>query len=258
MSGMVFSGGRSEGYDRFMGRYSRQLAAPFADFAGVSAGMSVVDVGAGTGALTAELVGRLGNRVAVAEPSPAFVETLRERFPGLDVREAAAERLPWPDAAFDAALSQLVVTFLADPHAGMAEQRRVVRPGGVVAAAMWERDGIEVLRVIRDVQARVGSRTPSDDGPGRDYRTVDELVALLGETGLHDVAAETIDVESAYASFDELWEDALDSPGPNARAVAELTAEQRAKARAIAAEALGSPAGAFTLGARCIFVRGTV
>src|SRR5690242_7424890 len=169
MAGMVFSGGRSEGYDRFMGRYSRQLAAPFADFAAVSAGMSAVDVGAGTGALTAELVGRLGSRVAVAEPSPAFVETLRERFPGLDVREAAAERLPWPDAAFDAALSQLVVTFLADPDAGMAEQRRVVRPGGVVAAAMWERDGIEVLRVMRDVQIRVGGRTPSDDGPGRDY-----------------------------------------------------------------------------------------
>ena len=258
MPGMVFSGGRSEGYDRFMGRYSRQLAAPFADFAGVAAGMSVVDVGAGTGALTAELVARLGSRVAVAEPSPAFVETLRARFPDLDVRDTGAEALPWPDDGFDAALSQLVVTFLADAHAGMAEQRRVVRPGGVVAAAMWERDGIEVLRVMREVQVRMRAGSLADDGPGRDYRTVDELVALLGETGLHDVAAETIDVESTYASFGELWEDALDSPGPNARAVAELTAEQREDARRIAAEALGNPGGAFTLGARCIFVRGTV
>jgi SAM-dependent methyltransferase len=255
---MIFSGGRSEGYDRFMGRYSRQLAAPFADFADVRAGMSAVDVGAGTGALTAELATRLGNRVAVAEPSPAFVETLRERFPGLDVRETAAERLPWPDGGFDAALSQLVVTFLADPQAGMAEQRRVVRPGGVVAAAMWERDGIEVLRVVRDALARVRRQAADDGGPGRDYRTVDELVALFGEADLRDVSAETIDVDSTYASFDELWEDALDSPGPNARAVAELGAEQRAEARGFAAEALGNPGGAFTLGARCIFVRGTV
>src|SRR5919108_6564072 len=104
-------------YDNFMGRFSQRLAPVFADFAGVEANQHVLDVGAGTGALTAELV-RRGTEVAAAEPSSAFVEALRGRFPGLDVREAGAERLPWPDESFDVALAQLVVSFMSDAPAG--------------------------------------------------------------------------------------------------------------------------------------------
>src|SRR5712691_223871 len=128
-------------YDRFMGRYSVRLAPAFADFAGVTAGQRVVDVGAGTGALTAELAQRVGaDSVAAAEPSPKFVEALRARIPGVDVREGPGEQLPWKDGTFDAALAQLVVSFMADPPAGVREMRRVVRPGGVVAVCMWDRD----------------------------------------------------------------------------------------------------------------------
>ena len=134
-------------YDSFMGRFSRRLAPVFADFAGVGAGQRVVDVGAGTGALTAELAQR-GAETAAAEPSAAFVAALRARFPGVDVQEAAAEELPWPDESFDAALAQLVVTFMSDAPAGLAEMRRVVRPGGTVAVCMWDRDGMEMLAAI--------------------------------------------------------------------------------------------------------------
>ena len=88
-----------------MGRYSQRLAAPFADFAGVCTGMRALDVGAGTGALTAELVARLGSDVAAVEPSTDFVETLRGRFPGIEVRQASAEALPWDDGCFDALAS---------------------------------------------------------------------------------------------------------------------------------------------------------
>src|SRR4051812_19813338 len=103
-------------YDNFMGRYSMPLAPKFADFAGIASGTAVVDVGAGTGALTMELVPR-GAEVAAAEPSGSFVTELQQRLPDVAVHAAPAERLPWPDERFDAALAQLVVTFMDDAPA---------------------------------------------------------------------------------------------------------------------------------------------
>ena len=110
----------ADAYDSFMGRFSRRLAPVFADFAGVGAGQRVVDVGAGTGALTAELAQR-GAETAAAEPSAAFVAALRARFPGVDVQEAAAEELPWPDESFDAANAQGGWGGLLDGDAGIAK-----------------------------------------------------------------------------------------------------------------------------------------
>src|SRR5215212_8556596 len=129
----------AESYDRFMGRYSIQLSAQLADYAGVAAGQRVLDVGSGPGALTAELVQRLGARnVAAVDPSEPFVAAARARHPGVDVRLATAESLPHRDAVFDAALAQLVVHFMADPVAGLHEMRRVTRSPGTVAACVWD------------------------------------------------------------------------------------------------------------------------
>ena len=112
----------ADAYDRFMGRYSVPLAPQFADFAGVAAGQRVLDVGCGPGALTTELVARLGaDAVSAVDPSEPFVAAARERHPGVDVQRAAAEQLPFEDDAFDAALAQLVVHFMADPVAGLRE-----------------------------------------------------------------------------------------------------------------------------------------
>ena len=129
-------------YDRFMGRYSRLLSAQMADLAGVRDGQQALDVGCGPGALTAELVARLGpGGVAAVDPSAPFVAAARERFPGIAVQQAPAEQLPFPDDRFDAALAQLVVHFMADPLAGLREMRRVTRPGGGVAACVWDHAG---------------------------------------------------------------------------------------------------------------------
>jgi SAM-dependent methyltransferase len=117
-----------------MGRYSRLLSTQLADLGSVTPGRSVLDVGCGTGALTAELVARLGpGAVAAVDPSPSFVAATRRRHPGVDVRQAPAEELPFPDASFDVALAQLVVHFMTDPVAGLAEMARVTRPDGMVA-----------------------------------------------------------------------------------------------------------------------------
>src|SRR5579872_6602340 len=140
-------------YDSFMGRFSTRLAPVFADFAGVKG--FVLDIGAGTGALTAELV-RRGRKVAAAEPAPAFVAALRSRFPGVDVREAGAEDLPWADETFDVALAQLVIAFMRDAPAGIREMERVVHPGGTLAVCMWDREGMEMLAAIDRTRNALG------------------------------------------------------------------------------------------------------
>ncbi|HZG49943.1 MAG TPA: class I SAM-dependent methyltransferase, partial [Thermoleophilaceae bacterium] len=100
----------AEAYDRHVGRYAPQLASALIDFAGVEPGMRALDVGCGPGALTAALAGRLGTEnVRAADPSEPFVEACRARLPGLEVVVAGAEGLPFADATFDAAVSQLVV-----------------------------------------------------------------------------------------------------------------------------------------------------
>src|SRR3954452_8825660 len=122
-----------------MGRYTRSLAPAFADAAGVTSGMTVLDVGCGPGGLTLELADRVGaENVAAIDPAPQFAAACRARNPGADVRVGVAEQLPWDDDAFDAALSSLVIAFMNDASAGVGEMARVTRPGGVVAACMWD------------------------------------------------------------------------------------------------------------------------
>jgi len=134
----------AEAYDSYMGRYSIPLAPQFVEFAQVASEHRILDVGCGPGALTSELVGRMGpSGVSAVDPSEPFVEAARERHPGVDVRLAAAERLPFPDDAFDAALAQLVVHFMTSPIEGLSEMARVTRSGGAVAACVWDHGGGE-------------------------------------------------------------------------------------------------------------------
>jgi ubiquinone/menaquinone biosynthesis C-methylase UbiE len=126
-----------EAYTRYMGRYAEPLAKVFLAYAGIDAGAKVLDVGCGPGALTAQLVSG-GAEVAAIDPSPPFVDAIRARFPELDVRRGTAEELPYDTAAFDAALAQLVVHFMADAVVALRQMARVTRPGGVVAACVWD------------------------------------------------------------------------------------------------------------------------
>jgi ubiquinone/menaquinone biosynthesis C-methylase UbiE len=239
-------------YDKFMGRYSVRLAPVFADFAGVEAGQRVLDVGAGTGALAAELARRELD-VAAVEPAPTFVAALRARLPSVDVRQAGAEDLPWPDASFDAALAQLVVTFMSNALAGVAEMRRVVRPGGVVAVCMWDREGMEMLGAVNRTQRALDPNRPTPEQLTL-YRTREELESLVGE----GAQTELLEVESEYAGFDELWGTVVDGAGPAGAWAKSLDDEQRAAAREEMYRQVGSPSGTFTLTGRAWAVRATV
>ena len=203
-------------YGRFMGRYSEQLAPAFADLAGVAARMRVLDVGCGPGALTAELARRVGaERVAAADPAEHFVEACRARVPGADVRVAPAEALPFEDGSFDAALAQLVFSFVPDAPAGAAEMRRVVSSGGAVAGCMWAAgDGMEMLRTFWGAAAAL---VDSDAGAAESrmrYRTREELEELAESAGLTEVKIERLAIEARYEDFDDFWDPVASAPGP--------------------------------------------
>jgi ubiquinone/menaquinone biosynthesis C-methylase UbiE len=251
--GVVFSGS-SDAYDRFMGRYSAPLATRFADFAGVGPPQRAVDVGAGTGALAAELVSRLGpENVAAAEPSPDYTAGLRTRFPQVEVREAAAEKLPWEDGSFDAALAQLVVVFLTDAPAAVRELARVTRPGGVVATVMWVVEGVEMINALNEIRKRL---SPDQASVATAYRDEASLRALFEEAGLRDVETTQIEVSVDYETVDELWEPAIRVGGPGGPAVDSYTPEQLVQGRAIFEEALGNPTGRYELKGVAAAVRG--
>jgi SAM-dependent methyltransferase len=243
-------------YDRFMGRYSRELAPPFADFARVEAGQRVVDVGCGSGVLTEELARRVGaDHVAGADPSP-LLDACAERVPGADLKRAAAEDLPWPDDSFDAALAQLVVHFMTDPEAGIAEMARVTRPGGVVGACTWDfSGGMKLLGIFWE------SVRALDPGAGESETSAfDEarLDALWRRTGLGDVEVDSLDVSSRYEDFDELWDTFLLGAGPGGQHLISQPPERQAAIREQYRSRLGEPAGQFELEARAWAVRGVV
>jgi SAM-dependent methyltransferase len=201
-------------YDRFMGRYSTLLAPRLGDFAGVEAGQRVLDVGCGPGALTAELVRRLGpDQVAAVDPSTPFVAAARERHPGVDVRLAAAEELPFAADEFDASLAQLVVHFMADPVAGIAEMARVTRPGGVVAASVWdfrgERSPLSPFwRAAHELDEHERGES-GFAGAGRG-----DLTELFAAAGLRDVEEGEVAASVEHASFEDWWEPFTLGVGP--------------------------------------------
>ena len=204
----------AEAYDAFMGRWSRLLAGPFADLAGVHAGQRALDVGCGTGALTTELVTRLGPvDVTAADPSTPFVGAMRERFPGVDVREAPAERLPFPDDAFDVTLAQLVVHFMPEPVAGLREMARVTRPGGVVAACVWDHGGRR--GPLRDFWAAARTVVPDVDDESELPGTREgHLEELFGSAGLGAIESTALTVTLPLASFEAWWEPFTRGVGP--------------------------------------------
>jgi ubiquinone/menaquinone biosynthesis C-methylase UbiE len=239
-------------YDAFMGRYSRKLASVFADFAGVAAPSSVADVGAGTGALTEELVQR-GLRVAAADPSAPFVESLSGRLPDVDAHVAPAEELPWPDDQFDAALAQLVVSFMSDAPAGLREMRRIVRPGGTVAVCMWDREGMEMLAAVARSQRALGTESRMADARYRDRDSIESLFA----DGFADVRTELLEVESSYSGYDEFRTTLSGGAGPAGAWIAGLDDAGREAAHAEIRRQLGDPSGAFTLHGRAWGTRAT-
>ncbi|MFC5731659.1 MULTISPECIES: class I SAM-dependent methyltransferase [Nocardioides] len=205
----------ADSYARFMGRFSTPLAVPFADLGldGVEPGSRVLDVGSGPGMLTAELARRCGEaQVAAVEPMEIFAEANAAAHPEADVRVASAESLPYEDGRFGATLAQLVVHFMSDPVAGLAEMARVTAPGGRVSACVWDHGGDSgplspFWRVVK--------RSDPSAGEGRlPGATEGDLTDLFTRAGMPGVAETRLTVSVEFPNFDDWWEPFTYGVGP--------------------------------------------
>ena len=243
-----------EAYDRFIGRYSRLLSAQMAELAGVRGGQRVIEVGCGPGALTAELVTRLGPAAVTAvDPSEPFVAAARARNPGVTVLQASAEQLPFPDRTFDAALAQLVVHFMSDPVAGLTEMARVTRPDGVVAACVWDHAGGQSPLSLFWQAARVLDPEVDDESQLAGVRE-GHLAELFAAAGLREIEDTVLSASVEHPSFEEWWEPFTGGVGPAGSYVAGLDAERQARLRETCRSRL--PVAPFVLTARAWAARG--
>jgi len=251
----------ADAYDRYVGRYSPALAHELVRYAGVNAGDRALDVGCGPGALTVALVGMLGaEHVAAADPSEPFVAACRQRNPGVRVELAPAEALPFADGEFDHVLSQLVVNFLTDAAAGVAEMRRVARPGGVITACTWDyAEGMTLIRTFFDAAIALDpGAIEHDEGRRMRYCQPDELRDLWSAAGLSDVDVQPLTVRATYESFDDLWSPLEFGVGPAGAYLLSLDLARRAALRDELRLRLGVSDAPFELAARAWAATGRV
>lgn len=218
-----------DGYEKIMGRFSRRLARPFIDFTGSGRGEKILDVGCGTGGMTAALAGR-GDHAAivgidVSEPYVAFARAANTD-PRITFDVGDATSLPYPSGHFDRAVSQLVLQFIPDPYPAVSEMRRVVRPGGTVAACVWDSFGGQPhTRMLWDTASALGiDRARSLFRP---LSTAGEMEAIWRRAGLVEIEEGTITTRFEFANFDDYWSPFLSGDGPPGQFVMGLPPEQR-------------------------------
>jgi SAM-dependent methyltransferase len=223
-------------YERYIGRWSARVAPLFLDWLGVPKGVRWLDVGCGTGALTAAILERRDPAAVFGvDPSDSFLRAAQARISDPRVRFVAgsAEALPLAAASVDAAVSGLVLNFVADPVAALVEQARAITPGGVVGAYVWDYAGeMQPLRRFWDAAVALDpAARESDEGIRFPIATPDALAQAFASAGLLDVRVRAIDVATDFVGFDDYWEPFLAGTGPAPAYVAALDDHRRAALR---------------------------
>jgi SAM-dependent methyltransferase len=210
----------AQAYERLMGRWSMRLAEELIGFAGIASGERLLDVGCGTGSMTLALAARpepaaiVG--IDIAAPYLACA-ALRSTDPRLSFRTGDAVALDLPAGSFDRCFSLLALNFMSDPLQAVAGMRRVTRPGGVVAAAVWDfAGGLVYQRIFWDTAAALDPA--ADRARGRHFAAPltrpGELAATFNEAGLRNVTTTSLTIRMEYADFSDYWEPIADAQGP--------------------------------------------
>ena len=255
----------ADAYERMMGRWSARLALLFIAFARVGGSGRLLDVGCGTGSLVHALAGLPGGSEIVGiDAAQSFIDHCRQRFAdsrySFDCGNAMA--LPYPDDAFDDALSLLVFMFIPQPEKAASEMRRVTRPGGTVAACTWDSGGggHEMSAVFWQEARRVDPAAEAQADKGLQCNSKGALAALWRETGLEEVTEVALEMRTDFSCFDDYWLPYTAGVGSPGIYVRNLSPEGRGALReALRTRVLGDrPDGPFSFGARAWAVRGTV
>jgi SAM-dependent methyltransferase len=221
----------SAAYERFMGRWSRQVAPLLVQFADIRDGQPVLDVGSGTGALAlAAAQVAPSAQITGVDPSASYVSNAQGRAPTERVRFAVgdAQALQIPDATFDRVVSLFVMNFIPDRAKALREMIRVTRPDGVIAAAVWDYgDGMQMLRVFWDEAVALDPAAAARDEGNMPLCRSGELAALWREHGFAQVEERPLTIRMSFSSFEDYWEPFLGGQGPAGAYVASLTAARR-------------------------------
>ncbi|RWB78426.1 MAG: class I SAM-dependent methyltransferase [Mesorhizobium sp.] len=241
----------ASGYEQLMGRWSCRLAPKFIDFAGLASGETILDVGCGTGSLTFELAKSTDlAEIQAIDFSPVFVAAAKEKNtdPRITISQADATALPFADDAFDRALALLVLHFVPEAGKAVAEMRRVVRPGGIVAAVVWDHyGGMTGMRMMIDTIAALSES-------GRQMRSrycfqpmmqPGEMKRTFVEQGLADVTEAELMIRMDYADFNDLWAPIRAGEGPLGKYMTTLDKAERERVEAAVRDAYqaGRPDG---------------
>lgn len=262
----TFIGRGAAAYDHYMGRWSRRLAPLFLDFAGSAAGERVLDVGCGTGSLSLALVERAAVKAIEAIDFEAdFVAALREKIGDAPItaRQGDACSLPFADASFDRALSLLVLHFVSDAQQAAHEMRRVVRPGGVVAASVWDTyGGMPSQRIFWDTVTAIEPSAAARRSATM-FRTATQpgdLPALFERAGLTDIRETVLTIRMDFADFEDYWQPLMTGQGNLAQFVDGLAEATRARVIEAVREAFlsGRPDGPRSFASVAWAARGTV
>ena len=253
----------AEKYEKFMGRWSRRLAPLFVKFAGVGDGERMLDVGSGTGPLALVIAGETRQSEVVGiDPSRSYVDFANQRTsdPRIKFQVGDAQKLDFPSGTFDRCLSLLVMNFIPDARKAMTEMCRVTKPGGWVAACVWDySDGMKMLRIFWDAVGAIDPANPHDESNMPLCRK-GQLAALWREVGLKDVEEKELVIDMQFTSFEDYWAPFLEAQGPAGVYVTNLSQERREQLKNNLRQTIlaGKPDGPFSLKARAWAVRGRV
>ncbi|MGO4523423.1 class I SAM-dependent methyltransferase [Microvirga sp. 2MCAF35] len=256
----------ADAYEQLMGRWSRRLARPFLEFAGLEAGERVLDVGCGTGSLTFTMsrVADVG-RIDAIDFSEVYVEAARQRNsdPRIAIAQGDVCDLAFDDGGFDRTLALLVLHFVPESEQALREMRRVTKAGGTVAAAVWDSfGGMPVQRMFWDTAAALDPSAAKIRGENyfKPLTRPGQMKELWTRVGLADVTETPLIIRMDFQAFEDFWRPIADGEGPLGQYVTRLDAERRtAFERGLrAAYEAGEPDGPRSFAAVALACRGTV